>query len=47
MATNVLRLEMSYFTSNAMIDKFNYYCCSWGQMKTPKDSRSNIRGICK
>ncbi len=40
----ILRLEMSYKTSNETIDCFNNLCCSWGQIKTPKDSSGNIRG---
>jgi hypothetical protein len=45
MSNKVLRLEMSFPTSNDLIDGFNSIFCSWGQIKTPKDSNGNIRGI--
>ncbi len=45
MADNVMRLEMSFPTSNVVIKKFNDLFCDWGIMKTPKDSYGNIRGI--
>lgn len=44
MSEKVMKLEMSFHTSNAFIDKFNSIFCSWGQIKTPKDSTGNIRG---
>ncbi len=44
MSEKEMRLEMSFPTTNGLIDKFNSLFCSWGQIKTPKDSNGNIRG---
>lgn len=44
MSEKEMRLEMSFPNSNALIDKFKGIFCSWGQIKTPKDSAGNIRG---
>ena len=47
MSEKEMRLEMSFPTANGLIDRFNSIFCSWGQIKTPKDSTGNIRGKIK